>query len=51
MHRIWQNHSKYPHEIFALERRHRTFIFASELIVMEQEEAAEKERKRLANKK
>ena len=44
LHRIWQKHGKYPHEIYALDTRHKAFIFASELLEID---AEEKERKRI----
>ena len=42
LHRIWQKHNKYPHEVFAMDERHRTFIMASELIVIDEEVAEAK---------
>lgn len=51
LHRIWQIHKKYPHEIYALERPHRNFIYASELLVIDEELAENKKRKREQNTK
>lgn len=50
LHRIWQDKHKLPQEIYTLERRYKNFIYASELIVMEEEEKAEKERERQRQK-
>lgn len=50
LHRIWQRHSKPPHEIHALSWDDRVLIYASEEIAFEEEEKereeAEKRRKR-----
>ena len=43
MHRIFQTHHIPPHELYAMDKRHKAFIYASESLVME---AEEKERKK-----
>lgn len=50
LHRIWQDKHVLPQEIYAMNRSHKNFIFASELLVMEEEERAEKERERQRQK-
>jgi len=49
LHRIWQDKHVLPQEIYAMNRSHKNFIFASELLVMEEEEKAEKERQKGGN--
>lgn len=49
LHRIWQDKHVLPQEIFVMERRHKNFIYASELLVIEEEEKAEKERQKGGN--
>ena len=51
MHRIWQDKGIYPHEVYALPRRQKAFIYASEEIVIEAEIEAEKERQRKGGKR
>lgn len=46
LHRIWQDKHKTPQEVYAMDRSHKNFIYASELLVIEEEEKAEKERER-----
>lgn len=50
LHRMFQNHDVMPHEFYTLDERHKTFMYASELIVIDDEiaeaERAEKERKK-----
>lgn len=49
LHRIWQDKHVLPQEIYAMNRSHKNFIFASELLVMEEEEKVEKERQKGGN--
>lgn len=46
LHRIWQVHHVMPHEVYALERSQKIFMFASEEIEMEAEEERRKEHER-----
>lgn len=46
LHRIWQDKHVLPQEIYAMNRSHKNFIFASEILVMEEEEKTEKERQK-----
>lgn len=46
LHRIWQDKHVLPHEIYALERRYKNFVLASEMLVIEEEEKAEKARQK-----
>ena len=50
MHRIWQVHNVMPHEVYALERSQKVFLYASEEIAIEAEIEAEKERLRKTQK-
>lgn len=43
LHRMFQNHDILPHEFYLIDQRHKTFMYASELIVID-EEIAEAER-------
>lgn len=51
---MFQNHNVLPHEFFALDERHKTFMYASELIIIDAEiaerEKAEKEKRRKGGK-
>lgn len=42
LHRMFQNHNVMPHEFYLLDERHKTFMYASELIVMDAEKAEAK---------
>lgn len=42
LHRIFQAHHIPPDEVYAKQKRFRDFMYASELLVMEQEEEARK---------
>lgn len=46
LHRIFQNHHIPPHEVYAMKKRYRTFMYASEMAVMEEEEQQRKELER-----
>jgi len=46
LHRIWQDKHKLPHEIYTLDRRYKNFIYASEMVVIDEEEKAERERQK-----
>lgn len=46
MHRIWQTHNVMPHEVYALERSQKVFLYASEELAIEAEIEAEKEHQR-----
>lgn len=48
LHRIFQQHHIPPDEVYAKDVRHRRFMYASEIIVMEEEE---KDRKRSEREK
>jgi len=46
MHAIFQRHHIPPHEVYAMDRRHRLFLFASELVAIEDADRARKEAER-----
>lgn len=43
LHRIFQRHGIMPQEFYALETRYKTFMYASELLAIEEEEKRRKE--------
>ena len=45
LHIIFQRHGIPPHEIYALEPRHRAFMYASMELLLEEEEKALKKQK------
>lgn len=51
MHRIFQTHHIPPHELYAMDKRYRTFIYASESLIMEDEEKQRKEMERKQRQK
>lgn len=46
IHRIFQRHGIASDEFYAKEERHKTFMYASELIVIDEEIEVEKKRKK-----
>lgn len=50
LHRMFQKHNVMPHEFFALDERYKTFMYASELLILDAEieeyERNEKQRKK-----
>lgn len=50
LHRIYQKHNILPQDFYLMDDRHKTFIYASELIVMD-EELEEQKRMEKASKK
>lgn len=46
LHRIFQRHNIPPDEVYAKDWRHRIFMYASEFLAHEEEEAAAKKQKR-----
>jgi len=47
LHRIFQNHHIPPHEVYAMkDKRYRMFMYASEMVVMDEEEKQRKELER-----
>lgn len=47
LHRLFQKHNVLPHKFYVMAERYKTFMYASELIVIDEEIA---EAKRLAKK-
>lgn len=39
LHRMFQNHDILPHDFYGMDERHKTFMYASELVVIDEEKA------------
>lgn len=50
-HRIFQRHHKWPWEVHALPPHRKAFIYASEEIVIKEEEMEQKRRNKMKNKR
>lgn len=46
LHRIWQVHHVLPHEVYALDRSQKVFLYASEELAAEAEEKQRKKAER-----
>lgn len=51
MHRIYQRHHIPPDEFYKKDFRHKMFMYASEMLVMEEEEKQEKEASKKAGRR